>query len=70
MAIVLPVDRAIADRWGRLGIPDPLPIIDGLMVATALEHGLTLVTRDVRGVSRGGVPYLDPFESSGARSVL
>lgn len=66
--ILLPIDRAIAERWGRLGIPDPLPIIDGLLVATALEHVFTLVTREVLGSSRGGVRYLDPFESSGARS--
>jgi predicted nucleic acid-binding protein len=58
---VLPIDRAIAQRWGRLGVPDPVPVIDGLMAATALEHDLTLVTRDTHAVASTGVRLLDPF---------
>jgi hypothetical protein len=38
-----------------------VPIIDGLMVATAVVHRLTLVTRDVAGVARTGVPVVNPF---------
>lgn len=38
---ILPVTNAIADRWGRLGVPDPLPVIDALLAVTALEHDLT-----------------------------
>lgn len=57
---ILPIDGAIADRWGRLNVPDPLPTVDGLLAATALEHGLVLVTRNVRDVERTGVQVLDP----------
>jgi hypothetical protein len=58
---ILPVTQAIADLWGRLNAPDPLPVIDGLLAATALEHDLTLVTRNVRDVKRSGVRLLNPF---------
>ncbi|WP_295437437.1 PIN domain-containing protein [uncultured Thiodictyon sp.] len=58
---VLPITPAIADRWGRLGVPDPLPVIDSLLAATALVHGLTLVTRNVGDMQRTGVPVFNPF---------
>lgn len=58
---VLVVTENIAQRWGRINSPDPLPVIDGLLAATALEHGLTLVTRNVRDVARSGVALLNPF---------
>ena len=58
---VLAVDRIIADRWGALSVPDPLPIVDGLLAATALVHDLTLVTRNVRQLERTGARLLDPF---------
>jgi toxin FitB len=58
---VLPVDEPIAETWALLGIPDPLPLIDGLLAATAKVHGLTLVTRNVADVSAAGVSLLDPF---------
>lgn len=58
---ILPVDSRIADRWGRLSAVRPASVIDTLMAATALEHGLVLVTRNVRDVAWTGVPYLDPF---------
>ena len=57
----LPVDAAVADRWGRLNVPDPIPAVDGLLAATALVHSLTLVTRNVRDVRRTGVRHIDPF---------
>lgn len=57
----LPVDAAVADRWGRLNVPDPIPAVDGLLAATALVHSLTLVTRNTRDVRRTGVRHLDPF---------
>lgn len=60
---VLPVDERVADRWGALSVPDPLPAVDGLLAATALVHDLTLVTRNVRDVTRTGVRLLDPFAS-------
>lgn len=55
------VDEAVADRWGSLNVPDPLPSVDGLLAATALVHGLTLVTRNVKDVVRTGVRVVDPF---------
>ena len=57
----LPVDVAVADRWGRLNAPDLLPVTGGLLAATALVHGLTLVTRNTRDVERSGVQLLNPF---------
>lgn len=58
---ILAITENIAQRWGVLNSPDPLPVIDGLLAATALEHGLTLVTRNVRDIQRSGVTYLNPF---------
>lgn len=57
---ILPVDRNVAEEWGRLNVPDPVPTVDGLLAATARVHGLTLVTRNTRDVTRTGVPLLDP----------
>lgn len=57
----LPVDAAVAERWGRLNVPDPIPAVDGLLAATALVHSLTLVTRNLRDVRGTGVRHLDPF---------
>lgn len=60
---VLPVDAEIADRWGAMNVPDPIPAVDGLLAATAVVHDLTLVTRNVRDVERTGVRVFNPFES-------
>ena len=58
---ILPVDESIADQWGRYSVPDPLPVLDSLLAATASVHGLTLVTRNLRHVERTGVDCLNPF---------
>lgn len=58
---VLPVDAAVADEWGRLDARGTLPVVEGLLAATARVHDLTLVTRNVRDVARTGVDLLDPF---------
>ena len=58
---ILPIDAAVAERWGRMNVPDPVSAVDGLLAATALVHALTLVTRNVRDVKRTGVQHLDPF---------
>ena len=58
---ILPLDRAIAEEWGRMNVPDPLPVVDGLLAATAKVIGLTLVTRNVADVEKAGVELLDPF---------
>lgn len=57
---ILPINAAIAERWGHLNVPDPIPTVDGLLAATALVHDLTLVTRNTRDVERTGVRLLDP----------
>jgi toxin FitB len=59
---IVPVDRAVADAWARMSVPDPVPIIDGLLAATASVRDWTLVTRDVADVRRAGVRLLNPFE--------
>ena len=60
---VLPIDEPIAEAWAMMGIPDPLPLIDGLLAATAKVHGLTLVTRDVAQIAATGVTLFDPFST-------
>lgn len=57
---VLTIDARVADRWGTLGVPDPIPTVDGLLAATALVHDMTLVTRNVRDVATTGARVLDP----------
>jgi len=57
---ILPIDTEVAQRWGRINVPDPVPTVDGLLAATALVHDLTLVTRNIRDVARTGVRLLDP----------
>jgi predicted XRE-type DNA-binding protein/predicted nucleic acid-binding protein len=59
---VLPIDEPIAEAWALLGAPDPLPLIDGLLAATAKVHGLTLVTRNTAAILRTGVAIPDPFK--------
>lgn len=58
---VLPIDEPVAEAWALMGIPDPLPLIDGLLAATAKVHGLTFVTRNVADIAATGVSLLDPF---------
>jgi predicted nucleic acid-binding protein len=60
---VLPIDESIAEAWATLAIPDPLPLIDGLLAATAKVRGLTLVTRNVADIAATGVQTLDPFSA-------
>jgi predicted nucleic acid-binding protein len=63
---ILPVTQSIGDRWGVLGGEcqlkgTPLNTADGLIAATALEHGLIVVTRNVKDFARMGVALLDPW---------
>lgn len=60
---VLPIDEPVSEAWALLGIPDLLPLIDGLLAATAQMHGLTLVTRNVADVATTGVRLFDPFSA-------
>jgi predicted nucleic acid-binding protein len=58
---ILEVDVAIAERWGELNAPRPMPAVDGLIAATALVHGLTVVSRNSDDFARSGVAVLNPF---------
>jgi len=60
---ILPVDQAVAERWAFFGVPDPLPVLDGLLAATASVHNLTFVTRNLKHVERTGVDCLNPFSA-------
>lgn len=63
---VLPVDVSTADRWGGLAGEaqlkgTPVPVIDGLIAGTALQHNLTVVTRNVDDFALLGVAIFNPF---------
>ena len=58
---ILPVDTAVALRSAMLHVPDPRPVSDALIAATALVHGLTVVTRNVTDFEPTGVLVLDPW---------
>ena len=59
---ILPVDMAVVRRSASLHVPDPRPVRDGLIAATALVHGLTVVTRNVTDFEPMGVRVLDPWK--------
>lgn len=60
---ILPVDTVVARRSAALHVPHPRPWRDGLIAATALVHGMTLVTRNVTDFAPMGVALLNPWES-------
>jgi predicted nucleic acid-binding protein len=65
---IVPIDIAIADRWGLLTAEakrngKPLSIIDGLLAATALQHNLTVVSRNISDFANTHVPVLNPWEA-------
>src|ERR1035438_1111680 len=65
---ILPIDAPVADRWGLLAAQAkrrgmPLPIIDGLLAATALHYNLTVVTRNSSDFRNAQVQVLNPWES-------
>jgi toxin FitB len=66
---ILPVTKEIADRWGVLDGTcqlrgTPANTVDGLIAATALEHDLTVVTRNARHFALFGVAMLNPWENT------
>ena len=61
---ILPVDLAVARRSARLHVPDPRPIRDCLIAATALVHGLIVVTRNVADFEPTGVQILNPWNGN------
>jgi predicted nucleic acid-binding protein len=58
---VFPVERSVAEAWAHLMIPNTRPAMDALIAATALVHGLTLATRNVRDFKGSGISVLDPW---------
>ena len=63
---ILPIDDRIAERWGALSAAasakgKPVPVIDGLLAATALHHDFMLVTRNTTDVAGTGVAVLNPW---------
>lgn len=59
----LPVDVAVAQRSAALHVLDPRPVRDGLIAATALVHGMTVVTRNVADFQPCGVPVVNPWSA-------
>lgn len=59
---ILPVDEAVARRGAALHVPNPGPFRDSLIAATALVHGLTLVTRNVGDFAKSGVRLINPWD--------
>jgi predicted nucleic acid-binding protein len=63
---ILAIDLEVADRWGRIAghaKKKPLPVIDGLLAATALHYDLTLVTRNIADIAGSGVAVFNPWEA-------
>lgn len=63
---ILVVDEPVALEWGRISARNelartPVPSIDALIAATAIVHGLAVVTRNVSDIARTGVPIIDPW---------
>ncbi len=59
---IVGIDAATAEEWGRLNAHGPLPVIDGLLAASAKIRGWTLVTRNTADLARSTVMLLNPFE--------
>jgi predicted nucleic acid-binding protein len=58
---LLPVDEQGAEQWGRLGLHQPVPVLDALLAATAPTHGFTMVSRNDSGFRNTGVLVINPF---------
>jgi predicted nucleic acid-binding protein len=67
---ILPIDVAVAQRCAKLHVPDPRPERDAFIAATALVHGMTIVSRNVADFRPTGVEVLDPWEWQAASDTL
>jgi predicted nucleic acid-binding protein len=63
---ILSVDAAVAKCSAQLHVPDPRPVRDGLIAATALVHGMVVVTRNVADFAPTGVKLLNPWAGTGS----
>lgn len=61
---ILAIDTAVAQRCAQLHVPNPRAERDALIAATALVHGLTVVTRNVGDFEPTGVPLLNPWDAA------
>lgn len=61
---ILPIDQAVALQCAQLHVPDPRPAHDALIAATALVHGMTLVTRNSSDFAPMGVAVVDPWQAA------
>lgn len=59
---ILPVSKEISELWGTIRAQHPEPALDKLIAATAISHGLTIVTRNVRDFEKVGVKLINPFD--------
>src|SRR4051794_41151192 len=64
---ILPIDVAVARRCATLHVPDPRPERNALIGATAIVHGLTVVTRNIRDFEAMGVPVVNPWVGAGEK---
>jgi hypothetical protein len=60
---ILPIDRAVTEEWGSMSAQRPIPVIGGLLAATAKVHGMTFVTRNDAHVAELGAEVLNPFNA-------
>lgn len=60
---ILPIDSAVAQRCAALHVPDPQPAMDSLIAATAIAHGMTLVTRNEVDFQQTGAKTFNPWNT-------
>ncbi|MEN8219452.1 MAG: type II toxin-antitoxin system VapC family toxin [Pseudomonadota bacterium] len=64
---IIPIDERIAETWGYLNVIRPLPVIDGLLAATAKTYDFILVTRNTKDIQDIDVQWINPFEKQATR---
>jgi predicted nucleic acid-binding protein len=59
---ILSVPQTTAELWGRMNAVRPYPVVNGLLAATAKEHDLMVVTRNIKDIKGAGIRCLNPFK--------
>ncbi|WP_283132955.1 hypothetical protein [Rhizohabitans arisaemae] len=62
---IAPITGEVVQEWGRMNVPESLPVVDGLIAATARVNDWILVTRNTKDYTRTGVRLLNPFIPAG-----